>query len=409
VTYCCLRASLSPKGAYANLGLMAGDDSIQRNLEPVRSIKVAKQWGFTLKFEMRRHGESVDFLSRHYAPEVWSGATDNICSVLRTLSKFHVSPLTGSVPRDAIAYMKARALFCNDFRTVLVGQWALKIMEQTAATYHVWIRKAKKGSVERMNHSLPWNYTWVQAQESAEASSYQAVTDDAPLSDDWQHAILEKEFDAERIQDFITYLEDPTTPWDEPPTLKTAPPKQREMPYLLNDDLIPAKQAPSPRKYDPKPRDVRPRLRECPRDSCRNAMPCRKHARPEKKETPCPVAEPLTIQSIGPKMPSPASSPEWPPQDCEPKRRRKVRCARGDNVSGFYSGLEPCHQQVEAGTNRFCYDCHAIYLTAMKPLSMDHDQSAKTPGKESKPPQKPAKSSGRPQGLRGGRVRRPGR
>jgi len=315
ICFCCLLASgvpgsdakLSEAGAYENIGLCAGDDSLQRNLDAAASAKAAASWGFVLKIVVALPGDQIDFLARQYSPAVWHGSPANICSPLRTISKFHVSTLTGVIPSAVIANMKAKSILANDSKTLIIGSWMRKIVDQTDIETEAWTKCATSTKLALLSDQRMWNDKW--ASMSISPSSYQLHNDDIT---DWQHAIFLREFEPEDINEFVKYLDDPTTRWDQCPTIKSKAAIPAATPYFGNGELVnPASSPPS------KPAEPAPIPEQCV----------------VKRNEPCPEAPRL--------------------------------CARGDKNTGWYEGMQPCTQTV-TGTFPFCRDCHKIYVAARK-------------------------------------------
>lgn len=234
ILYCCLRAStnMTEAGCYMNLGLAAGDDTVQRNLDPDASIKAARFWGFSLKFVIRKRGESVDFLARHYHPAVWNGSTMNICSPLRTLSKFHVSTCS-DLPPPIVAYMKATSILVNDAKTLLIGDWMRMIIKQTQPAWDNWVGKSA-ATLARLDKDRQWNDLLAKSFEGE--TNYQVGGDEHEL--DWQHAIFNLEFEPTKIDEFLEYLSNNDAKWDKPPVLLELEAKRAAQPYSCNGELV---------------------------------------------------------------------------------------------------------------------------------------------------------------------------
>jgi hypothetical protein len=345
ISFCCLLASpidgsaarISERGAYANLGLMAGDDSIQRNISEKHSVKTAASWGFVLKFVMRKRGDPVDYLARQYSPAVWNGHPDNVCSPLRAISKFHVSTLNSIVPRNVIAFTKAASILTNDALTLLVGDWMRMIMRQTEQDYLAWCKGASKSKLALLDATRPWNDKWAREGNISETSYQSGNT----LDIDWQMALFLKEFDYEKIEAFQLFLADPTSLWDQCPNLAEHDAKPAAIQYLADGVFV-----------DPSDHD------ECKHDH-------------ESDEEPPPLT-PIT-----PKPPTTSKKPPGPKQPPPtPKPSDKTACRRGDNVTGWYKGLQPCTNTVTKPG--FCKACWAVYKSAkLAPASVaTHGQVA---------------------------------
>jgi len=328
ISYCCLlsspihnsEAKIDFEGAYRNLGLMAGDDSIQRNLDEQRSIATAATWGFKLKFKMANRGDQVDFLSRQYSPAVWMNHTDNICSPLRMLSKFHTSTNTSTMPQAIIAHTKAQSILTNDSETYLIGAWMKKIVIQTEEEYRAWCNAVKASRLALLDIDKQWNHKWALSFGSVRETSYQSGNQ---MDLDWQIKHFLREFEMEKLEEFEDFVNDPQTHWRDCPILIESDAKPAADTYIANGDIV----------------------------------------------------EPSPIMSIISTEEEIVSIPPIPPHDHEEivpdqqstgleqaKTNPAVSvCKRGTKNSGWYSGLAPC-ENVVSKQNMFCKVCNGIYL-----------------------------------------------
>jgi len=323
ISFCCLYNTFAPNckgkldagGAYAHLGLMAGDDSIQRNLDEKHSIKVAAEWGFVLKFNIAERGQRVDFLARNYSPSVWEGCPDNVCSPLRTISKFHVSTLTDTISKNVIAHSKAQSLLANDSLTYIFGDYFRKVVKQTAEEYAHWCKTSRKTKVALLETDKQWNDKLAQSFGDIRETSYQSGN---TCDDDWQRTLFLEAFQPERIAEFEAYVADPDSSWDDPPCLAEFDAKPAAEPYLGNGVLV-----------DPSPSDEKPII--------------------------------VPIPPVKAKQPDPEQS------ESKSKPPSKVfTCKRGENTSGWYSRCtKPCHTPVkELGGH--CDVCSQIFRDERK-------------------------------------------
>lgn len=356
ICFCCLAASTipvqSPDGtlcedktnngkrltdhaAYKNLGLVAGDDSIQRNIAAAQSIRTALEWGFVLKFEFRKRGEPVDFLARQYSPAVWIHCPDNVCSPLRMISKFHVSTLTDSVPRDVIAYTKAMSILTNDHSTLLIGAWMRMIVKQTRQAYVNWCKNASETKLELVQEQRHWNDKWANGTDAPIKLCFEpgphSYQDSMDAGVEWQIALFLKQFTPEGLHLFENFLSDPKALWHQCPILAEHDAKPADFPYIANGCLV-----------DP--------------------------------STPVPSKNNILIEEINEKLinsvpqnsdgSTPQCSPSAPPTSAiaEPKLSPAVgkTCKRGNKVTGWYAGLEPCTNVVPEH-HSYCKECNVIY------------------------------------------------
>jgi hypothetical protein len=351
IQFCCARVDLSPKGAYENLGLAAGDDSIQRNVKPESAVKVASDWGFVLKFVTKTRGQPIDYLSRLYSPAVWTGATDSISCPLRLISKFHVSRLATKVPDYVIAFTKAQSVMANDHSTYLLSNWMRKIIRQTSVQARIWIKNASKGAKDELTCERQWASRVITTLDEDKPyyhgdASYQSEME---LDVDWQiQMFINEGFDVADMDDFIQWCDDPETDWRNCPVIYEQEAKVREVPYMANGDIV---------------------------GPCSDSQPDT-HKGSNEPVTETPV---LTIPDQNVRVDN-LEHKQWleifkakvsaHELDHENKHnvnfcKQTFRCKRGDNCKGWYAGLEPCRTQVTKD-GKFCRECNKIYRSKRK-------------------------------------------
>jgi hypothetical protein len=107
--------------AYHRLGIHSGDDGLQigRHDVPVES---PSNLGFDLKLDWKHEGQELKFLGRIYGPGVWSGDTNSMCDVPRTLSKIPliIDPNCNEKRAKAIFYEKLYCLLFTDSQTPII-------------------------------------------------------------------------------------------------------------------------------------------------------------------------------------------------------------------------------------------------------------------------------------------------
>ena len=97
---------MSHSEAYAALGQYGGDDGLTADVDPAVLTAVCSELGLIIKAETVRRGErGVDFLSRIFGPDVWSGDPNSHCDLRRQLSKLH---LTGHKPESPSSKFAAK-------------------------------------------------------------------------------------------------------------------------------------------------------------------------------------------------------------------------------------------------------------------------------------------------------------
>jgi hypothetical protein len=76
-----------------------GDDSLMGDMVPASYAAAAKDIGHVVKCDVFNRGDpGVNFLARIFGPNVWYGDPNNMCNLLRQLTKFHTSTDTKANP-----------------------------------------------------------------------------------------------------------------------------------------------------------------------------------------------------------------------------------------------------------------------------------------------------------------------
>jgi hypothetical protein len=116
--------------AFSALGLFGGDDGIQHDLSKDIAESTARRYGLQLKVEVIPRGTlGVQFLSRHYGPDVWFGDLDSVCSIKRQLSKFHLTVnLSTIITKEKKLFDKAYSLSLSDSNTPVVGAFVRTVV-----------------------------------------------------------------------------------------------------------------------------------------------------------------------------------------------------------------------------------------------------------------------------------------
>jgi hypothetical protein len=387
IQFCCAREDLQPAGAYDNLGLAAGDDSIQRNVNPDTAVKVAKTWGFVLKFATRLRGQTIDYLSRQYSPAVWDGAPDNIACPLRLISKFHISRLATKVPAEVLAYTKAVSVMANDHSTYLLSNWMRKIIRQTSVPARAWIKQASAGAKCELTRERQWAARLIDdscdierlPKDFSSKASYQT---EMQLDSVWQTQIfIDEGFNVNDMEDFIEWCDNPNTDWRDCPVLYEREAIKTALPYLANGEIVGPSEATSDTL------DIVKLQSECSLDLKFSGPPVLMPREDNVKLDDVDIKQLVklfTAEDQKRKTPEPRveSVKQWIQKSKEVKKPKKKKtenvkssnvpngcqtypCRRKDNCKGWYAGLNPCSVRVnEAG--KFCAECHKIYLAKSK-------------------------------------------
>lgn len=136
IMYLAFRMTRKPNGAYYTareawdaLGLYGGDDGGTPNLMKSKAEKAAQMMGQQLEILIIPRGEpGVQFLARHYGPDVWFGDNNSCCDLKRQLSKFHVTPHLNRVSETEKLLEKSFAFSLCDSETPLVGNLVKKVL-----------------------------------------------------------------------------------------------------------------------------------------------------------------------------------------------------------------------------------------------------------------------------------------
>jgi hypothetical protein len=123
----------NPQQAFAALGLHCGDDGIDADLPSQTHEAAAKSVGLSLEVMLvPRYERGVNFLSRYYSPEVWTGCLDSMCDIKRQLSKFHVTVrLPAGYPNILKLVEKSLSFVSTDPNTPVLGELCRHVLANT--------------------------------------------------------------------------------------------------------------------------------------------------------------------------------------------------------------------------------------------------------------------------------------
>jgi hypothetical protein len=134
VLFCALRKlGYTPEEAYAELGLLYGDDGATPALPGLKEMmeQVARELGLIVKLEVIEKGQPIPYLGRLFIDPVTTA--DSFQDPIRTLSKIHLTA-NNSVSREQALSNKALGYLATDAKTPLIGTWARRIIELTGLT-----------------------------------------------------------------------------------------------------------------------------------------------------------------------------------------------------------------------------------------------------------------------------------
>jgi hypothetical protein len=387
IQFCCAREDLQPAGAYDNLGLAAGDDSIQRNVNPDTAVNVAKSWGFVLKFATRLRGQTIDYLSRQYSPAVWMGSPDNIACPLRLISKFHVSRLATKVPAYVLAYTKAVSVMTNDHSTYLLSSWMRKIIRQTSVQARAWIKQASTGAKCELTRERQWAARTIDdscgaTTASSDFSNKVSYQTEMNLDYDWQiQVFIDEGFSVTKMEDFIEWCDDPNTDWRDCPVLYEREAIKTALPYLANGEIVgPSEAAPDTpdivvlqanssmdlKHSEPPvqmPREDNIKLDVGDIKQLVKSFTAEHHRKPKGAQgSESKVQQWIKSNLVKEKKKKKTESVKFSDvlNSCQ-----TYPCRRGDNCKGWYAGLKPCRVRVNE-VGKFCGECHNVYLAKSK-------------------------------------------
>lgn len=137
-------ASYDVSEAYSNLGLFGGDDTLTISLrDPKFFLESANNIGQVVELqEFPPDSHGVNFLSRFYTEEVWTGNPSSTCDLARTLSKLHVMPNSSVEPLVKLK-QKLMGLYLTDAQTPIIS----KILT-TAIRLGMDVRSSKDNQID---------------------------------------------------------------------------------------------------------------------------------------------------------------------------------------------------------------------------------------------------------------------
>jgi len=215
------RSGLLPAPAFAALGIHLGDDGLDGNLTIEHHEWAAKKVGLVLESAVVRRGErGVNFLSRYYSCEVWTGAPDSMCDVRRQLSKFHTTVrLPENVSPAHKLVEKSRGYAAMDANTPVLGQLVRSVIEHTP-----------EESYRRELGVAPW---WAQFEGSEQYPNNN--------TDGWMDAEFDAqfpEFDRKRFEDWIRTVGTLEGHLDAPLCVEIKPPKPGKVAVVVDGIVV---------------------------------------------------------------------------------------------------------------------------------------------------------------------------
>jgi hypothetical protein len=116
----------NPKEAYQRLGIYGGDDGFTTDVSPEQYQWAARAVGQLLTASIVKRGDiGVNFLSRYYSPDVWTGSASSCCDLPRILKKFHTTvSLPDNIPNSRKLVEKSMGMLMTDANTPVIGELA---------------------------------------------------------------------------------------------------------------------------------------------------------------------------------------------------------------------------------------------------------------------------------------------
>jgi hypothetical protein len=235
-------SGLDKDEAFASIGIVAGDDSLQgghSELSAERYSKylerAARAMGQVLTSDIKRVGEPVQFLSRYFGG-AWVGDLNSMSCPLRLLSKVHCAVNIGIVLPEDKCREKGESILSGDSNTPIIGDLARKMTS---------VGRRLEGEQKRI-----MNNWWTQFEDCSWPNVY----------DSWMEDVIEKEMPGFDYTAFDKWCESGDALLA--PTCYVVTPKPHARALLVDGDLVvPTKsQGKKPRKAVPGTRNKsRPR------------------------------------------------------------------------------------------------------------------------------------------------------
>lgn len=122
--------SFTVEGAWNNLGLYGGDDSLDLEvLDPNKLVEVCTNTGNVVKVATRRAGDVVPFLGRLFL-HPWT-TTQMLADTKRQMCKLGMTTAPKEVPDPIAMRRKAESILISDPNTPVLSQWARAVIRTT--------------------------------------------------------------------------------------------------------------------------------------------------------------------------------------------------------------------------------------------------------------------------------------
>jgi hypothetical protein len=123
----------NPEAAFSALGLHCGDDGIDADLPSETHEAAAKSVGLSLDVVLiPRYERGVNFLSRYFSPEVWTGSPHSMCDITRQLAKLHVTTRLPNGYENSLKLIeKSLSFVATDRNTPVLGELCQRVLSVT--------------------------------------------------------------------------------------------------------------------------------------------------------------------------------------------------------------------------------------------------------------------------------------
>jgi hypothetical protein len=155
------QCGLGVEDAWRQLGIYGGDDGLTADVDVNMYQNMAKSFGQKLEAVVYQRGDSnVKFLARVYAPDVWDGNCNSMCSLKRQLIKFHLVTRVALSPTDKLRE-KALSYAYSDANTPVLGPLCVTIVRKLGVLTHEtmirpYVFRTYGKDVQYPNREEPW-------------------------------------------------------------------------------------------------------------------------------------------------------------------------------------------------------------------------------------------------------------
>jgi len=256
------KLGLSPVRAFSSLGIVFGDDAVNRNLPTAALEWAARATGLLVESCLVPNGfPGVNFLARLYSTDVWHGRIDSMCDVKRQITKFHTTVrLPDNVsPIDKLVE-KSMGYLATDTNTPVIGELCCKVL-------------AVCPQGPRRDHGIA--HWWSKFGASEQYPNCNV--------DGWMDAEFERvypEFDREIFGFWLDSVYKPQDLLEAPLCTEIVPPTPGNKPVVVDGDILEARE----KKEEPKqgPEQSSPRNSIDAKDGSKNQAQ-RNRRRPDRK------------------------------------------------------------------------------------------------------------------------------